>query len=235
LRARAGVKASAWPYPQTAIVATVGHERPHKGVAHEYFLPSGPFAILPMTQNRCSIVWTERSEAAAAYLKLDDEQFLRALRDRFGEFLGPLHLAGPRFSYPLGLQFSHDFVAPRLALVGDAARSIHPIAGQGYNLAVKDAAALGEILGDAARIGLDIGSLSVLERYQRWRRFDSASLAFGTDAVNRLFSNDHPPVRLLRGAGLAAVNRVGALRRFFMRQAGGDLGRLPALMLSEHG
>lgn len=233
LRARAGIKVSTWSYPQTAIVATVAHERPHKGVAHEYFLPSGPFAILPMTRQRSSLVWTETATAAEVYLKLDDEAFLDAIAARFGEFLGAVSLAGPRWSYPLAFHLSSTFVAPRLALIGDAARAIHPIAGQGFNLGVKDVAALAEVIGDAARLGQDLGSLSVLEDYQRWRRFDSVSLALGTDAVNRLFSNDWLPLRLARGAGLAAANRSAPLRQFFMRQAGGDIGRLPSLMASE--
>lgn len=233
LRKSAGIRVSAFEYPQTAIVATVAHERPHKGVAHEYFLPSGPFAILPMTRNRASLVWTERREAAPAYLALDDDAFLKAIAARFGAFLGPISLAGPRWSYPLALHVSQRFIAPRLALVGDAARAIHPIAGQGFNLGVKDVAALAEVLQDAARIGLDIGALGVLEDYQRWRGFDSWALALGTDAVNRLFSNDLAPLRLARGLGLAAVNRMGPLRRFLMREAGGDVGRLPSLMSPE--
>ncbi|NWG71619.1 MAG: UbiH/UbiF/VisC/COQ6 family ubiquinone biosynthesis hydroxylase [Parvularculaceae bacterium] len=230
LRTSAGIKVSAWEYPQTAIVATVAHDRPHKGVAHEYFLPSGPFAILPMTRNRSSLVWTERRAAAPAYLQLDDEAFRRAVADRFGDFLGDIRLEGPRWSYPLAFHLAQRFIAPRLALIGDAARAIHPIAGQGFNLGVKDVAALAEILGDAVRLGLDLGSLGVLEDYERWRRFDSLALALGTDAVNRLFSNNIAPLRLARDLGLGAVNRAGPLRRFFMRQAGGDVGRLPALM-----
>ena len=233
LRACAGIKVTLWSYPQTAIVATVAHKRPHGGVAHEYFLPAGPFAILPMTRNRSSLVWTEHEASAPAYLELNDARFRDAIANRFGDFLGDVSLTGPRWSHPLAFHLSQSFVAPRLALLGDAARAIHPIAGQGFNLAIKDVAALAETVTDAARIGLDIGSAGVLANYQQWRRFDSASLALGTDAVNRLFSNDVPPVRLARAAGLAAVNRIPPLRRFFMRQAGGDLGRLPALMGSE--
>jgi len=230
MRAAAGLRVNAWSYPQTAIVTTVAHERPHDGVAQELFLPAGPFAILPMTDNRASIVWTEKAEAAPAYLALPDAAFLTELARRFGDYLGPLTLAAPRFSYPLAFQLAPSFIAPRLALIGDAAHAIHPIAGQGYNLGVKDIAALAETLGDAQRLGLDIGALSVLTRYQRWRRFDSAMLAFGTDALNRLFSNDLPPVRLARDLGMGAVNAVRPLRNFFMRQAGADVGKLPALM-----
>jgi 2-octaprenyl-6-methoxyphenol hydroxylase len=230
LRAAAGLRCNAWSYPQTAIVTTLAHERPHEGVAQELFLPSGPFAILPMTKNRSSIVWTERTDAAPAYLALDDAGFLVELSRRFGDYLGVLALAGPRFSYPLAFHLAQSFMGPRLALIGDAAHAIHPIAGQGYNLGVKDIAALAEVLGDASGLGLDLGSAAVLENYQRWRRFDSAMLAFGTDALNRLYSNDLAPLRTLRDLGMGAVNAVEPLRKFFMRQAGADLGRLPALM-----
>lgn len=230
LRATSGIRCNSWSYKQTAIVTTVAHERPHEGVAQELFLPSGPFAILPMTKNRSSIVWTERADAAPAYLALGEAAFLTELARRFGDYLGALSLAGPRFSYPLAFHLAQSFMAPRLALVGDSAHAIHPIAGQGYNLGVKDIAALAEVLGDATRLGLDIGSQSVLETYQRWRRFDSAMLAFGTDALNRLYSNDFAPLRLARDLGMGAVNAVEPLRKFFMRQAGADLGRLPALM-----
>lgn len=233
LRRRAGIKVSTWSYAQTAIVATVAHERPHKGVAHEFFLPSGPFAILPMTQNRASLVWTERATAAPAYLALDDEDFRGAIANRFGDFLGEVRLAGPRWSHKVAFHLSQRFIAPRLALIGDAARAIHPIAGQGFNLGVKDVAALADILESGAAVGLDIGSLGVLENYQRWRRFDSASMALGTDAVNRLFSNGFWPLRLARDVGLGAVNAIDPLRTFFMRQAGGDAGRLPPLMAPE--
>jgi 2-octaprenyl-6-methoxyphenol hydroxylase len=233
LRANVGIKVNQWSYPQTGIVATVSHELPHKGVAHEFFLPSGPFAILPMTERRSSLVWTERKDAAPAFLALDDAAFTREIANRFGDFLGEVRLAGPRWSYPLSFHLSQRFVAPRLALIGDAARAIHPIAGQGFNLGVKDIAALADVLEDAAGLGLDIGHLSVLQRYQRWRRFDSASLALGTDALNRLFSNDFPPLRLARDIGMGAVGRIPPLRRFFMRQAGADLGKLPPLMAPE--
>jgi 2-octaprenyl-6-methoxyphenol hydroxylase len=230
LRAEAGLKVNAWSYRQTGIVATIAHERPHDGVAQELFLPAGPFAILPMTDNRSNIVWTERQDAAPAYLALDDDGFLAAVRARFGDYLGALSLTGPRWSYPLAFHLAQSYVAPRLALIGDAAHAIHPIAGQGYNLAVKDIAALAETLAEARGLGLDIGALSTLEDYQRWRRFDSAMLAFGTDALNRLFSNDIAPLRFARDIGMGAVNAVAPLRRFFMRQAGADLGQLPSLM-----
>jgi len=230
LRAEAGIKTNAWTYPQTGIVTTLAHEHPHRGVAQELFLPAGPFAILPMTDNRSSIVWTERADAAPAFLALPNDEFLRAAEQRFGDYLGRLSLAGPRWSYPLAFHLAHRYVAPRLALIGDAAHAIHPIAGQGYNLGVKDIAALVDTLVEARRVGLDIGGGATLENYERWRRFDSAALAFGTDALNRLFSNDSAPLRLARDVGMSIVDRIGPLRTFFMRQAGADVGRLPALM-----
>jgi 2-octaprenyl-6-methoxyphenol hydroxylase len=239
LRDEAGIAASTWRYPQTAIVVSIGHERPHEDVAHELFLSAGPFAVLPLTDGpnveggigpRSSIVWTERAEAAPAYLALDDARFLSALGERFGRRLGALSLASPRASHPLALTLAHRFIAPRLALVGDAAHAIHPIAGQGYNLGVKDVAALVDTVAAARFAGLDIGSLSALQDYERWRRFDSSALAFGTDALNRLFSNDIAPLRAARRFGLGVVDEMAPLRRFFMRQAGADLGRLPRLM-----
>jgi 2-octaprenyl-6-methoxyphenol hydroxylase len=230
LRAEVAIKTHQWSYAQTGIVATVAHERPHEGVAQELFLPSGPFAILPMTGERSNLVWTEAKTAAPAYLALDDEGFLAAIRARFGDYLGALSLAGPRWSYPLAFHLAQSYIAPRLALIGDAAHAIHPIAGQGYNLGVKDVAALVETLEGDRDVGLDFGSLATLNNYQRWRRFDSATLAFGTDALNRLFSNDLAPLRLARDVGMGAVNAVAPLRRMFMKHAGADLGRLPALM-----
>ncbi|MEM8985884.1 MAG: UbiH/UbiF/VisC/COQ6 family ubiquinone biosynthesis hydroxylase [Pseudomonadota bacterium] len=238
LREEAGIKSIGWSYPQTGIVTTVAHEAPHKGVAQEYFLPSGPFAILPMadetsgraTVHRSSLVWTERTRLASALLDLDAAAFNHQLKERFGPYLGAVEAAGPRWSYPLSLHIAQSFIAPRLALVGDAAHGIHPIAGQGFNLGLKDIAALTEVLGHARRVGLDIGHLSVLERYQRWRRFDTASLAFGTDILNRLYSNDIAPVRALRDVGMALTGKIAPLSRFFMRHAGADIGDLPELM-----
>ena len=242
LRGEAGVKVNRWTYGQTGIVATVAHEEPHKGVAQEFFLPGGPFAILPMTPvgegqqdklYRSSLVWTEDQEAAPAYMKLDDARFIDEINRRFGPYLGEVSLAGPRFSYPLSFHLSQSFIAPRLALIGDAARAIHPIAGQGFNLGVKDIAALADVTAEARDVGLDIGAISVLDNYQRWRRFDSTALALGTDALNRLFSNDLAPIRLARSLGMGAVNRIAPLRKTFMRQAGADLGKLPPLLQPE--
>jgi 2-octaprenyl-6-methoxyphenol hydroxylase len=233
LRGRMGINTVGWSYPQTGIVATVEHERPHNGVAYEHFLPSGPFAILPMTGNRSSLVWTEAKTKAPGLLALDEEGFNEELARRFGSHLGKTKAAGPRWSYPLSFHIARDFVAPRFALAGDCAHGIHPIAGQGLNLGLKDAAALAEVLLDAARLGRDIGALDTLKRYERWRRFDSFALAASTDALNRLFSNDIAPLRHLRDLGLGIVDSIGPARRFFMRHAGGDIGKLPKLMKGE--
>ncbi|HEY3777235.1 MAG TPA: FAD-dependent monooxygenase [Rhizomicrobium sp.] len=232
-RERMKIGLVSWAYPQRGIVATVAHERPHHGTAYEHFLPSGPFAILPMTGNRSSLVWTEREALADAMLNLPDVEFEAEIARRFGAHLGAIHVAGPRWSYPLRFHLARAFAGPRFALVGDAAHGIHPIAGQGLNLGFKDVAALAEVVLDAARLGLDMGGADVLARYERWRRFDSFALAAATDALNRLFSNDLAPLRLARDLGLGVVDRIGPLRRFFMRHAGGDVGRLPRLLRGE--
>jgi 2-octaprenyl-6-methoxyphenol hydroxylase len=233
LRDAAGIKTIGWSYPQIGIVATVEHEKPHNGVAYEHFLPAGPFAILPMTGNRASLVWTEEKTKAPALLALDDARFNEELARRFGAHLGTVKATGPRWSYPLSFHIARDFVKPRFALAGDCAHGIHPIAGQGLNLGLKDAAALAEVLLDAARLGQDIGALDVLKRYERWRRFDSVTLAASTDALNRLFSNDIAPLRAIRDIGMGIVDSIGPARRFFMRHAGGDVGKLPRLMKGE--
>jgi 2-octaprenyl-6-methoxyphenol hydroxylase len=230
LRAAQGIGVVGWSYPQTGIVATVAHEKPHNGVAYEHFLPSGPFAILPMTGNRSSLVWTEQTSKAPALLALDEDSFNAEVARRFGPHLGATEVIGGRWSYPLRFHLARDFVRPRFALAGDCAHGIHPIAGQGLNLGLKDVAALAETLLDAARLGRDIGALDTLKRYERWRRFDSLALAASTDALNRLFSNDIAPLRQLRDLGLGIVDAIGPARRFFMRHAGGDIGKLPRLM-----
>ncbi|MBO6677408.1 FAD-dependent monooxygenase [Parvibaculum sp.] len=232
-REAAGIKTIGWDYGQTGIVSTVEHELPHEGVAQEYFLPGGPFAILPMVGNRSSLVWTEKTEDAKAILALDDAAFADEMRARFGDYLGACAPVGPRWSYPLTLQLARDYIRPRLALIGDAAHGIHPIAGQGLNLGLRDVAAAAEVVVDAARLGLDIGALDVLERYQRWRRFDNVALSLLMDGLNRLFSNDIGPVRLARDLGLGVVSRIGPARRFFMRHAGGVVGDLPRLLRGE--
>ena len=233
VRAAAGITTTGWDYPQTGVVATVRLERPHGGVAHEYFLPGGPFAILPLTDQRASLVWTEPTARGAALKAARPEIFHAHLQRRFGTFFGQAKVEGPIFTYPLSLQLADRLSAPRAALLGDAAHSIHPIAGQGLNLGLKGAAALAQVLVDAARLGEDIGSEVVLERYGRWRSFDNVMLAAATDVFVRLFSNDHPLLRLARGAGMAAVNRIGPARRFFMQEAGGATGDLPRLLRGE--
>ena len=229
VRQAARIGVVGWDYGQSGVVATLKLGRPHQGVAHEYFLPAGPFAILPLTEDRVSLVWTESTAAGEALRAARPEVFLSLLRRRFGPFLGELSVVGPTFVYPLALQLAERLSAPRAALLGDAAHGVHPIAGQGLNLGLKDAAVLAEVLVDAARIGEDIGSQAVLDRYARWRRFDTAVMAAGMDAFVHLFSNDHPAVRLARGAGMAVVNHIGPARRFFMREAGGAVGDLPRL------
>lgn len=233
IREAAGIRSFGWRYPQDGIVCTVEHERPHYGIAEEHFLPAGPFAILPLTENRVSLVWTERAQLAPAIVALDDAGFQAELEARFGDYLGSLMPVGPRWRYPLGFHLAESYIRPRLALIGDAAHLIHPIAGQGLNLGLRDVAAFAEVVADATRLGLDIGGLSVLERYQRWRRFDNVLFAGITDGLNRLFSNSIAPVRLARDLGLAAVNRMPPLKRFFMRHARGTIGELPRLLKGE--
>ena len=230
LRRAAGIRTVEWRYPQTAIVTTVRHERPHAGIAVEHFLPAGPFAILPMTGNRSSIVWTERTELAASLIALPDAAFTAELAARFGDFLGAVEPIGPRWTYPLQLMLAERYVDQRLALIGEAAHVIHPIAGQGLNLGIRDVAALAEIIIDARRLGLDIGDDVLLRRYQQWRRLDALLLAAVTDGLNRLFSNSIAPLRLVRDLGLAAVDRLPPLKRFLMRDAMGITGDLPRLV-----
>jgi 2-octaprenyl-6-methoxyphenol hydroxylase len=230
VREEAGIRVTSWSYRQTAIVCTVAHERPHNFIANEHFLPAGPFAILPLTGNRCSLVWTERADLAPIIMRLDDRDFLAELSKRFGDFLGALSLVGPRWSYPLSLQYAATSIGQRLALVGDAAHAMHPIAGQGLNMGYRDVAALDEVLSNARAAGRDLGERSVLARYERWRRFDNTMMLALADGLTRLFSNDIPPLRLARDAGLAIVDRIPPLKRFFMRHAMGMVGDLPRLM-----
>jgi 2-octaprenyl-6-methoxyphenol hydroxylase len=229
LRRAAGIRALEWRYHQTAIVTTVAHARAHGGIAVEHFLPAGPFAILPMTGNRSSIVWTEHADLAPRLLALPDAAFAAELRARFGGFLGEVEPIGPRWAYPLSLMQAERYIARRLALAGEAAHVIHPIAGQGLNVGIRDIAALAELIVDTRRLGLDIGSDAVLEQYQRWRRFDALLLAAVTDGLNRLFSNTIEPIRLVRDVGLAIVHRLPPLKRILMRHAMGLLGDRPRL------
>jgi len=228
--ARAGIRRTGWGYGQTALVCAIAHEKPHHGVAHQLFMPPGPLAILPLPGNRSSIVWSETEAQARAINPLPDDQYLEVLRPRFGDFLGEISLAGKRFVYPLNLTLANSFIAERLALVGDAAHGMHPIAGQGLNAGLRDVAALADVLSHAQRRGEDIASPLVLARYQQWRRFDTASLAAATDLFNRLFSNDSALLRFGRDLGMAAINAVPGLRRGFIREAAGITGDLPELM-----
>ncbi len=221
LRDMAGIKTVSWKYDQSGIVTTVEHERPHDGVAEEHFLPSGPFAILPLTGNRSSLVWTERTADADRLVASDDLVFEEELQRRFGHKLGELRVLGGRKAFPLGLTLSRSFVAQRFALAGDAAHGIHPISGQGLNLGFKDVAALAETVVEADRLGLDIGSLNVLERYQSWRRFDTFRMGVTTDVLNRLFSNDVGPIRIARDLGLGIVERLPGLKSYFIGEAAG--------------
>ena len=238
LRREAGIGTVEWAYGQKALVLTVSHEQPHGNVAHERFLAGGPFAILPMTdgpdgEHRSSIVWSERSDLADALLGLDDVRFLQELEWRFGDFLGDIRLVGPHWCWPVGLVLAECFFAERLALAGDAACGIHPIAGQGFNLGIRGVAALVECVVDAFRLGLDIGGPAVLADYQRRQRADSILLAGVTDGLNRLFSNDIPPVRAARQLGFAAVGRMPGLKRALMRHAMGVAGAPPRLVRGE--
>jgi 2-octaprenyl-6-methoxyphenol hydroxylase len=227
---RAGIKRIGWGYGQTALVCAIEHEKPHGGIAHQFFMPAGPLAILPLTGNRSSIVWSETEANATAFNALSDEEYLTMLRPRFGDFLGEISLAGARYSYPLALSMTDRLVADRVALVGDAAHGLHPIAGQGLNAGMRDIAALVQIISEAQKRGEDYGNLAVLKRYEEWRRFDNTALALTTDTFNKLFSNDNPLLRLGRDLGMGLINAVPSLRRVIIREAAGLSGDLPDLM-----
>ncbi len=234
LRSLAGIRTTTWTYSQMAIVVNVRHERPHGAVAVEHFLPSGPFAILPLTGNKSSLVWTEQTDEGRRLLESDDFVFQTELERRFGHKLGHIEVDSPRQGYPLGLILARDFVRPRFALLGDAAHAIHPIAGQGLNLGFRDVAALAETVVDAHRLGLDIGAIDVLRRYERWRRFDTWQMGVTTDLLNRLFSNNLAPVRAARDFGLSLVDRVPGLKRMFIGEAAGfGGGDMPKLLSGE--
>ena len=233
LRERAAIATHGWEYDQSGIVVTVGHERDHHGRAEEHFLPSGPFAILPLTGNRSSLVWTERRTEAVRIAALDAEQFHSELERRFGLHLGEVKVLDKARAFPLGYFVARSFVAERLALIGDAAHVIHPIAGQGLNLGLKDVAALAEVVVDAARLGIDIGQADVLERYQRWRRFDTMAMGLATNSLNFLFSNESTLLRTVRDIGLGLVDRMPPLKGMFIRQAAGLAGEVPRLLKGE--
>ncbi|WP_299621366.1 FAD-dependent monooxygenase [uncultured Tateyamaria sp.] len=227
---RAGIKRTGWGYGQTALVCAIAHEKPHHGIAHQFFMPPGPLAILPLPGNVSSIVWSESAENAAAFHALSDAEYLTMLRPRFGDFLGEIGLTGQRYTYPLSLSLADRLISDRMALIGDAAHGVHPIAGQGLNAGMRDIAALAEVITDAIRRGEDPGSIAVLTRYEEWRRFDNTALAMATDAFNRLFSNDSALLRGVRDVGMGVINALPGLRRSFIREAAGLTGELPRLM-----
>jgi len=233
IREQAGIRNFGWDYKQAAIVTTVAHERDHHGRAEEHFLPAGPFAILPLKGRRSSIVWTETTREAERIVALPEKEFHGELEKRFGLHLGEIRDLGPRGTYSLGLSVAREFVAERIALIGDSAHVIHPIAGQGLNMGLRDVAALAEAIADAARLGLDVGGPEVLERYQRWRRFDTMAMGFATDSLNRLFSNESDLLRLARDVGLGLVERAPALKNIFIREAAGLTGEVPKLLRGE--
>jgi len=228
--ARAGITYTGWQYGQTALVCAVEHDRPHGGVAHQFFMPAGPMAVLPLSACRSTVVWSEKTDSATVIKTLDDAAFLDVLRPRFGDFLGDIALTGGRFSYPLGMMIAKNYIAPNVALIGDAAHGVHPIAGQGLNAGLRDVAALIQVLSEAKQRGEDFASQPVLARYQLWRRFDATALAVATDGFNRLFSNDNPILRLGRDLGMGMLNAMPKVRRGILREAAGLTGDLPDLM-----
>jgi len=229
IRREAGIDVQRWDYDQKAIVTTIKHELPHDGVAHQIFFPGGPLALLPLTDNRCNIVWSDKTAAIEAAMALDAAAFTAELTRRIGDFLGGISLCAPRAAYPLSLQMAERYTDTRLALVGDAAHAIHPIAGQGLNMGLRDAAALADVIAEARAVGLDIGG-AALGDYAAWRNFDNKALAMSTDILNRLFSNNIAPMRHARRLGLAAVNRFTPAQTFFMQEAAGEAGVLPSLL-----
>ena len=233
VRAHAGIPSSGCSYKQTGIVCAIAHDCDHLGIAHEKFLPSGPFAILPLKDRRASLVWSEKARLAETIMGLSERAFEAEVRRRVGDFLGEVRVTGGRWSYPLSMHVAHDFIAERTALVGDSAHGIHPIAGQGLNLGLRDAAALIEVLAEAHRLGLDPGGAETLKRYQTWRRSDTVVLAGIMDGLTRLFSNDSKSLRLARGVGLSVVDRIPPLKRFFISHARGTVGTLPKLLTGE--
>lgn len=233
VRKGAKIRTHKWDYQQWGVVATIAHEQPHHGIAHEYFLPTGPFAILPLSGNRSSLVWTEKPATAQFLRQCDDDFFQAELERRFGSFLGKLIPSGPRWAYPLALMLVEKYTDDGLVLVGDAAHGMHPIAGQGFNAGIRDAAVLADVLADTTRNGLSVSDSTALKTYEQRRRFDNVSLLAATDIFVRLFSNDISPIRHLRGLGMGAVDAIGPLRKFFAKEAGGGIGPLPNLLKGE--
>ena len=227
---RAEIKKSGWKYNQSALVCAIEHEADHNGVAWQYFMPSGPLAVLPMTGKRSCIVWTEQNANAKAINLFDETRYTKILAARLGNFLGKFKIIGDRHTYPLELSIADRFIDERLALIGDAAHSVHPIAGQGLNAGFKDIAVLAHIIQDAHHRGEDLGSLGVLKRYEEWRRFDSAQLAYSTDLFNKLFSNENEALRLARNIGLKLLDSIPVAKRNIIKEAAGITGELPRLM-----
>ncbi len=230
LAKRAEIKKSGWQYNQSALVCAIEHENEHNGTAWQYFMPSGPLAILPMTGRRSSIVWTEKNTNAETINLLDETKYIKILEARLGNFLGKFKIIGVRHSYPLELSIADRFVDGRLALIGDAAHSVHPIAGQGLNAGFKDIAVLTHIVQDAHNRGEDLGNLGVLKRYEEWRRFDSVQLAYSTDLFNKLFSNENEALRIARNIGIKLLDSVPVAKKNIIKEAAGINGELPRLM-----
>jgi 2-octaprenyl-6-methoxyphenol hydroxylase len=234
-RAASGIAVAQWRYDHVAIVATIAHEKPHDAVAHEIFYPAGPFAVLPMLggedgRPRSAIIWSVKTRDAVATLGLPDRALAHEIEKRMGGFLGAIALAGPRWNYPLGFHHAAKITAERLALIGDAAHGIHPIAGQGLNLGFRDAAALAEVLVEGARLGLDLGDAQLLARYERWRSLDTFSVALATDSLTRIYGVPGRAASAIRRLGMGAVQRIGPLKDRLMAEARGESGDLPLLL-----
>lgn len=234
IRERLQIQTRRSKYYQTAIVATIAHSMPHDGLAQERFLPAGPFAVLPMQNNCSSLVWVEPDDRVQLYMDLPDEEFIQEITERVGGYLGEISIKGPRFTYPLSLMHAEQYTAPRCALIGDAAHSIHPIAGQGVNLGFRDVAVMAELVREKKAQGLDIGAADLLEHYARWRRLDNVTMLAVTDGLNRLFSNDWLLTRCARGTGLNIVSKLPGVKKFFMRHAMGAVGDVPPLMRAKN-